>query len=98
MIDLILLLCMFALSITMVVSLYYIFNRKSTISDRVLLLDWLSFILIGITAILSIYLNTTAFFEAILLIGILAFLSTVALSRFIERGVVIERERDRDDH
>lgn len=92
------LLCLFALSFTMIVSLYHIFHKNSTISDRVLLLDWLSFILIGITAILSIYLNTTAFFEAILLIGILAFLSTIALSRFIERGVVIVRKRNRDHH
>jgi len=43
----------------------------------------------------SIYLDTVAFLEVILLIGILAFMSTIALSRFIERGVVIERRTDR---
>lgn len=96
MMNIILLSCMFGLTLSIVVALYRIFQRKSSISDRVLLLDSLSFILIGIVAILSIYLNSSAFFEAILLIGILAFTSTIALSRFIERGVVIERDRDRN--
>lgn len=95
MMNIILPACMFGLSISIVVALYRIFQRKSSISDRVLLLDSLSFILIGIVALLSIFLDTTAFLEAILLIGILAFTSTIALSRFIERGVVIVRDRDR---
>lgn len=99
MIDFLLLLSMFGLTISIVVALYRIFRRNSSTSDRVLLLDSLSFIIIGIVAVLSIYLDTTAFLEAILLIGILAFLSTIALCRFIERGVVIEREHHRDrDH
>lgn len=87
---------MFGLSLCIAVALYRIFHPKSSLSDRILLLDSLSFILIGIVAILSIVLDTTAFFEAILLIGILAFLSTIALCRYLERGVVIERDRNRD--
>lgn len=89
-----LLLSMFCLTISIGIALYRIFRRSSSVSDRVLLLDSFSYLIIGIIAILSIYLNTTAFFEVILLIGILAFISTIALSRFIERGVVIERKRD----
>jgi multicomponent Na+:H+ antiporter subunit F len=30
-----------------------------------------------------------------LLLGILSFITTVAFSKFLERGVVIERKRDR---
>lgn len=86
---------MFGLTISIAVVLYRLFQRSTSLSDRVLLLDSLSFIIIGIVAILSIYLDTVAFLEAILLIGILAFLSTIALSRFIERGFVIERKHDR---
>jgi len=95
MMDIVLLACMFGLSASIAAALYRIFHRESTVADRVLLLDSLSFILIGIVAILSIWLDTTAFFESIVLIGILAFASTIALSRFIERGVVIVRDRDR---
>jgi multicomponent Na+:H+ antiporter subunit F len=40
-------------------------------------------------------MDTTAFFESIVLIAILAFASTIALSRFVERGVVIVRDRER---
>lgn len=89
-----LLVSMFCLTLSLGVVLYRIFHRSSSISDRVLLLDSLSFIIIGIVAILSIYLDTAAYLEVILLIGMLAFISTISLSRFIERGVVIERKRD----
>lgn len=89
-----LLVSMFCLTLSLGVALYRIFHRSSSISDRVLLLDSLSFIIIGIVAILSIYLDTVAYLEVILLIGMLAFISTISLSRFIERGVVIERKRD----
>jgi len=89
-----LLLCMFCLTISIGVALYRIFQRSSSVSDRVLLLDSFSYLIIGIIAILSIYLDTMAYLEVILLISILAFISTIALSRFIERGVVIERKRD----
>ncbi|MBR3378942.1 MAG: Na(+)/H(+) antiporter subunit F, partial [Bacillus sp. (in: Bacteria)] len=51
--------------------------------------------LIGMTAIVSILLKTTAFFEIILLLGILAFIGTVAFSKFLEKGEVIENDRHR---
>jgi len=95
MMDLLMLACMFGLSLSIVTALYRMFHRESTVADRVLLLDSLSFIIIGIVAILSIWMDTTAFFESIVLIAILAFASTIALSRFVERGVVIVRDRER---
>lgn len=85
---------LFLLSISIVIALYRMFRRTSSLSDRVLVMDSISFSIIGMVAVLSIVLDTQAFLETILLIGILAFLSTVALCRYIERGVVIERERD----
>lgn len=83
----------FLLTISLVVALFRIFKRSSSTSDRVLLIDSLSYIIIAIVAILSIVMDTQAYLESILLIGILGFLSTIALCRFIERGVVIERRR-----
>ena len=90
-----LLVSMFLLTISIIVALARIFQRSSTISDRVLLIDAMTYSIIGIVAILSIYLDSVAYLESILLLGILAFLSTIALCRYIERGVVIERKRDR---
>lgn len=63
--------------------------------DRVVAMDTIGVILLSSIAVISILLNTLAFLEAILIIGILAFLSTIALSKFIERGIIIEYKRDR---
>lgn len=87
--------CISILVLALIIALVRIFKASSSMSDRVLLIDSISFIIIGIIAMLSMLTDTVAYLESILLIGILAFLSTISLCRFIERGVVIERERDR---
>ncbi|WEK55976.1 MAG: Na(+)/H(+) antiporter subunit F1 [Candidatus Cohnella colombiensis] len=89
----IMLLAMFLLSISIVIALYRVIKGPS-IHDRVLALDSIGYLVIGIVAILSIRLDSHAYLETILLIGILAFLSTIALSRYLERGVVIGRKSD----
>ncbi|NLJ76358.1 MAG: Na(+)/H(+) antiporter subunit F1 [Peptococcaceae bacterium] len=66
--------------------------RGPSAPDRVQALDALGIYLIAGVAIFSVYLKSTAFFEVILLIGILSFIGTIAFARFIERGVVIERK------
>ena len=43
-------------------------------------------------AIVSIVLKTKAYLEAILILGILAFIGTIAFSKYIERGVIVERK------
>ena len=63
--------------------------------DRVIALDTIGVNLISGIAVISILLKTKAFLEVILIIGILAFISTIALSKFIERGVIVEYKRDR---
>ncbi|GGG20058.1 Na(+)/H(+) antiporter subunit F1 [Paenibacillus abyssi] len=62
--------------------------------DRVIALDTIGMNLIGIVAILSMIQRTQAYLEVILLIGILAFLGTVAFSKYIQKGVVIENGTD----
>ncbi|MGE6629904.1 Na(+)/H(+) antiporter subunit F1 [Bacillus sp. NPDC077027] len=69
--------------------------KGPSIPDRIIALDAIGINLIGITAIVSILLRTTAFFEIILLLGILAFIGTVAFSKFLEKGEVIENDRHR---
>ncbi len=93
MFDKLLLMCMFLLSVSIVIALFRVIKGPS-LPDRILALDSISYSIIGIVAILSIMFDTQAYLETILLIGILAFLSTVALCKFLERGVVIERKRN----
>lgn len=60
--------------------------------DRAIALDTIGVNLISSIAIVSIVLKTKAFLEAILILGILAFIGTIAFSKFIERGIIVERK------
>lgn len=62
--------------------------------DRAIALDTIGVNLISAIAIVSIVLSTKAFLEAILILGILAFIGTIAFSKYIERGVIVDRKRD----
>lgn len=79
-------------SVAIAISLYRII-RGPSIPDRVIALDMIGVNLISGIAAVSILLKTKAYLEVILILGILAFISTISLSRFIERGVIIERKR-----
>lgn len=63
--------------------------------DRVLALDVIGVNLISSIAVTSVMLNTKAFLEVILILGILSFIGTIAYSKFVERGVIVERKHDR---
>lgn len=65
-----------------------------TFPDRVIAMDVVGVNLISCIAIISILFNTRAFFDVILVLGILSFISTISYARFLERGVIIERKRD----
>ena len=63
--------------------------------DRVIGLDMIGVNLIATIAVISVVMNTKAFLEVILILGILSFIGTIAFSKFIERGVIVDRRRDR---
>ena len=65
-----------------------------SLPDRVLALDVIGVNLIASIAIISVMMKTTAFCEVILILGILSFTGTIPYSKFILRGVVVERKRD----
>ena len=65
-----------------------------SLPDRVIALDVIGVLIISAIAIISILFQTKAFFDVILVLGILAFISTISFSKFLERGVIIERKRD----
>ena len=82
-------LALFSLSIA--IALYRIIKGPS-MPDRAIALDVIGVNLISTIAIVSIILKTKAFLEAILILGILAFISTIAISKYVERGIIIERK------
>ncbi len=93
MVDIILHVSLLLLSVATLGFLYRVV-KGPTVPDRVIALDAIGINLVGITAITSVILRTEAFLEVILLIGIVAFIGTVSFAKFLEKGVVIERDRN----
>jgi multicomponent Na+:H+ antiporter subunit F len=81
-------------SITIAIAVIRIILGPS-MPDRVIGLDMIGVNLIAMIAVISVVMNTKAFLEVILILGILSFIGTIAFSKFIERGVIVERKRDR---
>ena len=83
------------ISLSMLALIYRVIKGPS-IPDRVVALDALGVNLIAIIALISIILDTYAFLEVILLLGILAFIGTVGMAKFLEKGEIIENDRNRN--
>ena len=81
-------------SITIAIAVIRIILGPS-MPDRVIGLDMIGVNLIATIAVISVMMNTKAFLEVILILGILSFIGTIAFSKFIERGVIVERKHDR---
>ena len=64
-------------------------------SDRVIALDTIGVCLISLVGLFSIIVETSFFLEIILLLAILSFIGTIAFSKFIEKGDIIERDNSR---
>ena len=58
--------------------------------DRVLALDTLYINAIALIILFGLYLDSDLFFEAVLLIAVMGFVGTVAVSRYLLRGDIIE--------
>ena len=91
MIEKIMLLSLALFMVAIALLLYRVVKGPSS-PDRAIALDTIGVNLISAIAIVSIVLNTKAFLEAILILGILAFIGTIAFSKYIERGVIVERK------
>lgn len=68
--------------------------RGPTVPDRLIALDAIGVMLISAIALLSILFDTGFFIEVILLIAIMSFIGTVSFSKFIEKGEIIEHDRN----
>jgi multicomponent Na+:H+ antiporter subunit F len=94
MFETLLMIALFLLALCAIGGVYRLVKGPS-IPDRVIALDMIGINLIGIIAIVSVLLHTEVFFEVILLLGALAFIGTVAFSKFLEKGVIIDHDRNR---
>ncbi|WP_084034559.1 Na(+)/H(+) antiporter subunit F1 [Anaerobacillus alkalilacustris] len=79
------------MSLSIFVCFIRVFNGP-TMSDRVVALDTIGITLIGIIGIVMIIQNTLAYADVILVIAILAFIGSIAFAKFIEGGVVFDRD------
>ncbi|MGB5300019.1 MAG: K+/H+ antiporter subunit F [Thiogranum sp.] len=64
--------------------------RGPDATDRILALDTLYINAAAVIVLYGVYLGRTDFFEAALLIALLGFVSTMALTKFLLRGDIIE--------
>jgi multicomponent K+:H+ antiporter subunit F len=64
--------------------------RGPGVADRILALDTLYINTLALLVLLGIQLRTELFFEAALLIAMLGFIGTVALSKYLLRGDIVE--------
>lgn len=89
MLEIILPISFVIIALAMVLSIYRLFKGPS-LADRILSLDTLYINCIALLVLLSIYLDNVLYFEAALLIAVMGFVGTVALSKYLLRGDIME--------
>lgn len=60
------------------------------LADRIIALDTLTINAIGLVLLLDVALGTLVYFEAALVLAMMGFVGTVALSKFVLGGDIIE--------
>lgn len=81
------------ISFSLIGILYRLIKGPST-PDRVIALDTIGVGLITLIGLFSILFDSQFFLEVILLLAIIAYIGTVAFSKFAEKGVIIENDRN----
>lgn len=87
--DLTLIVALVALALGQVLSMVRLVMGPTS-GDRILALDTMVINAIGLIVVLGIFQGVKVYFEVSLLVAMLGFVSTVALTRFILRGDIIE--------
>jgi multicomponent K+:H+ antiporter subunit F len=64
--------------------------RGPGLPDRILALDTLYINTCAMLVLLGMYFDTALYFEAALIIGMLGFVGTVVLSKFVMHGDIVE--------
>ncbi len=69
-----------------VILIFYRFLKGPSIADKIIALDLLITTGIGIIGIYSIWTNQSTFLDTAMILALIAFLSTVALSYYLEKS------------
>lgn len=80
---------MFLLGLAIALNLWRLVIGPS-LPDRILALDTMYINAIALLVLFGIYQNNNLYFEAALLIAVMGFVGTVALSKYLLRGDIIE--------
>ena len=80
---------MFMLGLAIALNLWRLVIGPS-LPDRILALDTMYINAIALLVLVGIYQNSMLYFEAALLIAVMGFVGTVALSKYLLRGEIIE--------
>lgn len=75
--------------LALLLSLYRLL-RGPDVPDRILALDTLYINSIALLILLGIYLKSSLYYEAALLIALMGFMGTLALSKYLLRGDIME--------
>ena len=78
-----------AIAVSMLLTLYRLI-KGPTVPDRILALDTLYVNVVALLVMFGIQDRTSIYFEAALLIALMGFVGTVALSRYLARGDVMD--------
>jgi multisubunit Na+/H+ antiporter MnhF subunit len=78
------------ISILLLLSLFfslYRFLHGPTLTDRVIAFDALSIMSLSLLIILALYFERSLYLDIALVFGLIGFLGTTLLGRFIEKGI-----------
>lgn len=89
MLETIIMIALASITIALFLNFYRIVVGPSSL-DRILALDTAYINSIALIVLTGIHLNNPLYFEAALLIALMGFVGTVALSKYILRGDIIE--------
>ena len=89
MLDTVIAIAFFLVSVALVLSFMRLVIGPE-VADRILALDTLYLNSIALLILLGIHLNSALYFEAALLIAVMGFIGTLALSKYLMRGDIME--------
>jgi multicomponent K+:H+ antiporter subunit F len=81
--------CTLALAVSIAICLWRVAKGPS-LPDRALALDTIALNLIGVIVLLCIRYKTVLYFDAALVIAVIGFLGTTAVSKYLIRGDIVD--------
>lgn len=78
-------------ALTLLAFIYRLIKGPST-PDRMIALDAMGVAIIALVGLFSIYVKTSFYVDIALLLAILSFIGTIAFSKFMEKGAIIDSD------